>query len=109
MAIRSLSFHKSLQARQGSVPLAGNSFQVRGCLFDSAWDVYILAFPANCVRCDNPGPLKDVEVFGHPLPCQVEAFGQLSDAARLAIIEARDKFETCCVTECREDGSSKYQ
>jgi hypothetical protein len=39
-----------------------------------------------------------VEVFGHPLPCQVEAFGQLSDAARLAIIEARDKFETCCVT-----------
>jgi hypothetical protein len=98
MAIRALSFHKCLQARQGSVPLPGNSFQVRGCLFDSAWDVYKLAFPANCVRRDNPGPLKDVEVFGHPLSCQVEAFGQLSDGARLAIIEPRDKFETCRVT-----------
>ena len=98
MGIRALSFHKRLQPRQRFVPLPGNSFQVRGCPFDRAWDVYKLAFPANGSRSDYAGPLKDAEVFGHPLSCQVEAFRQLSDGARPAIIEPRDKFETCCVT-----------
>jgi hypothetical protein len=98
LALGALPFHKRLQPRQSFVPLLGNSFQIRGGLFDRAGDVYKLAFPANSSRYDYAGPLKDVEVFGHPLSCQVDALRQLSDGARLAIIKARDKFETCCIT-----------
>ena len=67
-------------------------------MFDRPGDVYKLAFPANGRRSDYAGPLKDPEVFGHPLSCQFETIRQLSDGARLAIIEARDKFESCRIT-----------